>query len=51
MIPINTFGKLTISFPEVTVAPHFEKTSFSVKKRIFAAYDDIKMSLYNVAGN
>jgi predicted DNA-binding protein (MmcQ/YjbR family) len=32
--------KLSLSFPETTEAPHFEKTSFRVKKKIFATYDD-----------
>ena len=42
MISLNTFRKLALSFPEVTEEPHFEKTSFRVKKKIFATYDDIK---------
>lgn len=40
MISMNTFRKLALSFPETTEEPHFEKTSFRVKKRIFATYDD-----------
>lgn len=39
MITIGTFRKLALSFPEVTEEPHFEKTSFRVKKKIFATYD------------
>ena len=42
MVLIDTFRKLALSFPEVTEEPHFEKTSFRVKKKIFATYDDIK---------
>ena len=42
MVSIDTFRKLALSFPEVTEEPHFEKTSFRVKKKIFATYDDIK---------
>lgn len=42
MITIDTFRKLALSFPEATEEPHFEKTSFRVKKKIFATYDDIK---------
>lgn len=39
MISINTFRKFALSLPEVTEEPHFEKTSFRVKKKIFATYD------------
>ncbi|MEO7991725.1 MAG: MmcQ/YjbR family DNA-binding protein [Chryseolinea sp.] len=42
MVNIDTFRKLALSFPEATEEPHFEKTSFRVKKKIFATYDDIK---------
>lgn len=42
MVTIDTFRKLALSFPEATEEPHFEKTSFRVKKKIFATYDDIK---------
>jgi len=42
MVSIETFRKLALSFPEATEEPHFEKTSFRVKKKIFATYDDIK---------
>lgn len=40
MLSIDTFRKLALSFPEVTEEPHFEKTSFRVRKKIFATYDD-----------
>ena len=40
MVSIDTFRKIALSFPEVTEDPHFEKTSFRVKKKIFATYDD-----------
>lgn len=39
MITIETLRKLALSFPEATEEPHFEKTSFRVKKKIFATYD------------
>ena len=39
---MSTFRKLALSFPEATEDPHFEKTSFRVKKKIFATYDSIK---------
>jgi predicted DNA-binding protein (MmcQ/YjbR family) len=42
MVSIDTFRKLALSFPEATEELHFEKTSFRVKKKIFATYDDIK---------
>lgn len=31
-----------MSFPEVEEVPHFEKTPFRVKKKIFMTYDEIK---------
>ncbi len=31
-----TFRKLALSFPDSTEEPHFERTSFRVKKKIFA---------------
>ena len=39
MVSIDTFRTLALSFPEATEEPHFEKTSFRVKKKIFASYD------------
>lgn len=39
MVTIDMFRKITLSFPEVTEEPHFEKTSFRIKKKIFATYD------------
>lgn len=42
MVSIGTFRKLALSFPEAIEEPHFEKTSFRVKKKIFVTYDDIK---------
>lgn len=40
MVSIDTFRKMALSFPETTEVPHFEKTSFRVKKKIFATYDE-----------
>jgi predicted DNA-binding protein (MmcQ/YjbR family) len=40
MATIEILRKLALSFPEATQEPHFEKTSFRVKKKIFATYDD-----------
>ncbi|MBS1756942.1 MAG: MmcQ/YjbR family DNA-binding protein [Bacteroidetes bacterium] len=42
MVSIDTFRKLALAFPEATEEPHFEKTSFRVKKKIFATYDEAK---------
>ena len=42
MVSIDTFRKLALSFPGATEEPHFEKTSFRVKNKIFATYDDVK---------
>lgn len=42
MVSIDTFRKMALSFPETTEEPHFEKTSFQVKKKIFATYDELK---------
>lgn len=39
MIKITAIRKLALSFPEATESPHFEKTSFRVKGKIFATYD------------
>ena len=42
MITIENFRKLALSFPNATEEPHFEKTSFRVKKKIFATFDEKK---------
>lgn len=42
MVSFDTFRKLALSFPEATEEPHFEKTSFRVKKKIFATYDEVR---------
>ncbi|WP_417236939.1 MmcQ/YjbR family DNA-binding protein [Bizionia paragorgiae] len=42
MVSIETFRKIALSFPETTEEAHFEKTSYRVKKKIFAIYDDEK---------
>jgi hypothetical protein len=33
---------MALSFPETNEDPHFEKTSFRVRKKIFATYDETK---------
>lgn len=40
MVAIETFRKLALSFPNSTEEPHFEKTSFRIKKKIFATFDE-----------
>jgi hypothetical protein len=39
MISPETLRSLALSLPEATEAPHFEKTSFRVRGKIFATYD------------
>ena len=39
MITESVFRELALSFPESTESPHFEKTSFRVKNKIFATLD------------
>ena len=39
MPTIDDLRALALAFPEATEEPHFEKTSFWVKKKIFASYD------------
>jgi predicted DNA-binding protein (MmcQ/YjbR family) len=41
MVTVKVLRDLALSFPETTEEPHFEKTSFRVKKKIFATYDDV----------
>jgi predicted DNA-binding protein (MmcQ/YjbR family) len=38
MVSINTFKQLALSFSGVEELPHFEKTSYRVKKKIFATH-------------
>jgi predicted DNA-binding protein (MmcQ/YjbR family) len=40
MATILFLRKLALSFPEVTEEPHFDKTSFRIKKKIFATYNE-----------
>jgi len=40
MVSIKTFKKMALAFPDVTEQPHFEKTSFRVKKKIFATFSE-----------
>jgi len=36
---LSFFRKTALSYPETTEAPHFQNTSFRVRKKIFATYD------------
>lgn len=51
MVSIATVSKLALSFPETDAHPHFDKTAFRVKKKIFATLDEknnrvmVKLSL------
>jgi len=38
MVDVNTFRQLALSFAGAEEQPHFEKTSFRVKKKIFATH-------------
>lgn len=42
MISINQVQEYALSFAEATESPHFEKTSFRVRKKIFATMDSKK---------
>ena len=39
MITIELFRTLAMALPETAEEPHFEKTSFRIKKKIFATID------------
>ncbi|MBA4849901.1 MmcQ/YjbR family DNA-binding protein [Emticicia sp. BO119] len=38
MVDEATLREMALSFPDTTEQPHFEKTSFRAKKKIFATY-------------
>jgi predicted DNA-binding protein (MmcQ/YjbR family) len=40
MKQIDYVRHIALSFPDTTELPHFEKTSFRVKKKIFVTYDE-----------
>ncbi|MGV3632554.1 MAG: MmcQ/YjbR family DNA-binding protein [Bacteroidota bacterium] len=42
MVSTATVTQWALSFPETTEEPHFEKTSFRVRKKIFATLDPEK---------
>ena len=44
MTKIEILRSFIFAFPEVTEAPHFEKTSFRVRGKIMATFDEREMS-------
>lgn len=40
MVAIEAFRKLVFALPEVVELPHFERTSFRVKKKIFSTLSE-----------
>src|SRR5215467_7455522 len=40
MIDFETFRQIALSFPDAVEMPHFDLTSFRVKKKIFATYHE-----------
>ena len=40
MVDLKTFRAIALSFPGAEELPHFDLTSFRVKKRIFATYHE-----------
>src|SRR5687768_10617050 len=40
MVSYAEFRSWAMAFPEVTEEPHFEKTSFRIRKKIFATLDE-----------
>jgi len=51
MVNIENFRKIALSFPDTEELPHFDLTSFRVKKKIFATFHEkhnramVKLSL------
>lgn len=42
MVSIKTFRQIALSFPETTELPHFDKTSFRIRNKIFATLSEKK---------
>lgn len=40
MAHIEKIRQIALSFPHTSESPHFDKTSFRVKKKIFATWDE-----------
>lgn len=45
MAHIEKIRHIALSFPHTSESPHFEKTSFRVKKKIFATWDESHLRL------
>jgi predicted DNA-binding protein (MmcQ/YjbR family) len=45
MNTLKLLRELALALPDTTEQPHFEKTSFRLKKKIFATYDEPKNQL------
>jgi len=45
MLSVEEVRKLALSFPETDEHPHFEKSAFRVKKKIFATLSVKEMTL------
>lgn len=43
MVTLETFRQLALALPDAVEQPHFEKTSFRVKKKIFATLSTEKL--------
>jgi hypothetical protein len=56
MVTEKQLQKIATSFDNVSEEPHFEKTSFRIKKKIFASYDSktklvcVKLNVIDQAG-
>ncbi len=44
MVSFAQIKEISLSLPETSEAPHFEKISFRVNKKIFAIYDEKKQA-------
>lgn len=42
MVTLNAFKQMALQFEGAEEQPHFEKSSFRVKKKIFATLDEVK---------
>ena len=50
MVTTETFRKLALSFPGTVEQPHFERTSFRVKEKIFATLaEDTNIATLNLS--
>ena len=42
MVTIASFRKISLTFRDAIELPHFHKTSFRVKRKIFTTFDEVK---------